>query len=63
MPKVTAPTLFVLGRQDLMTPPKAAQSLVKVAQHGKVVMVPGGHQMMLEAPDTVLAALRDFLKN
>lgn len=63
MAKVTAPTLFVLGRQDQMTPPRAAQSLVKAARRGTVTMVPGGHQMMLEEPDGVLSALRDFLKN
>lgn len=63
MAKVTAPTLFVLGRQDQMTPPRAAQSLVKAARRGTVTMVPGGHQMMLEEPDAVLSALRDFLKN
>jgi len=62
MPKVTAPTLFILGLQDQMTPPRAAQSLVKAAQRGTVAMVPGGHQMMLEAPDAVLAALRGFLQ-
>lgn len=62
MPLVSAPTLFILGRQDQMTPPKAAQSLVRAARHGTVVMVPGGHQMMLEAPDAVLAALREFLQ-
>ena len=61
MAKVSAPTLFMLGRDDQMTPPKSAQSLVRVAQQGTVVMVPGGHQMMLEAPDAVLAAVRDFL--
>ncbi len=62
MPQVTAPTLFILGQQDQMTPPKATQSLIKAAQHGTVAMVPGGHQMMLEAPDAVLAALRGLLQ-
>ena len=62
MLKVTAPTLFVLGQHDQMTPPKAAQSLVRAAQHPTVVTVPGGHQMMLEAPEAVLAALREFLQ-
>jgi pimeloyl-ACP methyl ester carboxylesterase len=61
MARVTAPTLFILGRNDQMTPPKAAQSLVRAARHGTVVTVPGGHQMMLEAPEAVLAALREFL--
>ncbi len=59
--KVEAPVLFVLGRGDQMTPPKAAQPLVRAARNAKVVLVEGGHQMMLEAPDAVLFAIRDFL--
>ena len=61
MATVSAPTLFVLADADQMTPPKAAQSLVRAAAHGKVVRVPGGHQMMAESPDAVLLAIRDFL--
>ncbi len=61
MAEVTAPTLFVLGQGDQMTPVKAAQSLVRAATHGKVVMVPGGHNMMAESPDAVLMAMKDFL--
>ena len=61
MAKVTAPTLFVLGRGDQMAPVKAAQSLVRAAAHGKVVVVPGGHNMMAESPDAVLKAMKDFL--
>ena len=61
MQKVEAPVLFVLGRGDQMTPPKAAQPLVRAATNAKVVLVDGGHQMMLEAPDAVLFAIRDFL--
>jgi len=60
--KVSAPTLFILGRQDQMTPPKAAQSLVRGAANGRVAMVPGGHQMMLESPEEVLQAMRGFLQ-
>lgn len=61
MAKVQCPTLFVLGRNDAMTPPKAAQSLQQKARNGQTVLVDGGHQMMTEAPDAVLFALRDFL--
>ncbi len=61
MAKVTAPTLFVLGKADQMTPVRAAQSLVRAAARGKVVVVPGGHSMMTESPDAVLDAIRDFL--
>lgn len=62
MAKVASPVLFVLGRADAMTPPKAAQSLQQKARDGRTVVVDGGHQMMLEAPDEVLFALKDFLK-
>ena len=60
--KVACPVLFVLGKSDAMTPPKAAQSLQKQARDARTVLVEGGHQMMTEAPDAVLFALRDFLK-
>lgn len=62
MAQVQAPTLFILGRQDQMTQPKAAQSLVDKAAHAKVVMLDAGHQLMTEAPDGVLFAIRNFLK-
>ncbi|MDE2606093.1 MAG: alpha/beta hydrolase [Burkholderiales bacterium] len=62
MAKVQCPVLFLLGRNDAMTPPKAAQSLQARARQAKTVLVDGGHQMMAEAPDAVLFALRDFLQ-
>ena len=62
MAKVQCPTLFVLGQQDQMTPPKVAQSLIRKAQHGQVVQLQAGHSLMTEAPDAVLHALVKFLK-
>ena len=62
MEQVQCPTLFVLGSQDQMTPPKAAQSLVAKAKNARVVKLPTGHSLMTEAPDGVLQALKDFLK-
>lgn len=61
MESVAAPVLFLLGRKDQMTPPKAAQALVAKAANATVVSVEAGHQMMTEAPDGVLFAIRDFL--
>ena len=65
MAQITCPVLFVLGQQDQMTTPKAAQSLIQAARdHHKthqVVMVPMGHHQMLESPEETLAALRRFL--
>jgi pimeloyl-ACP methyl ester carboxylesterase len=65
MAAVTCPVLFVLGVQDQMTPPRAAQSLLSVAREaGKRVQVaslPVGHHQMTETPDETLFAIRDFL--
>ncbi len=62
MAQVQAPTLFILGRLDQMTQPKAAQSLVDKAAQARVVLLDAGHALMTEAPDGVLFAIRDFLK-
>ena len=56
------PHPVLLGSQDQMTPPKAAQSLVGKAKNAKVVQLPAGHSLMTEDPDGVLQALKDFLK-
>jgi pimeloyl-ACP methyl ester carboxylesterase len=55
------PALFILGDQDVMTPPKAARSLIDAVVDRKVVKVDGGgHSLMAERPDQVLEALKDF---
>ena len=63
---ITCPVLFVLGAQDQMTPPKAAQALIAAARGaGKAVHITSlavGHHQMTEAPDETLFAIRDFLK-
>ena len=65
MAAVTCPVLMLLGAQDQMTPPKAAQTLIAQARaSGKncqVVALPVGHHQLSEAPDATLQALRDFL--
>ena len=62
MALVTAPTLFLLGGQDQMTPFKAAQALIGKAAHAKVVQLNVGHALMTEDPDGVLFSIRDFLQ-
>jgi pimeloyl-ACP methyl ester carboxylesterase len=65
MAAITCPVLFVLGAQDQMTLPKAAQLLIgKAKDSGKslqVVSLPVGHNQMSEAPDGTLFAIREFL--
>jgi pimeloyl-ACP methyl ester carboxylesterase len=57
-----AATLFIVGNQDQMTPPKAAQGLISAATQAKVVTVDAGHSIMTEAPDATLFALVQFLQ-
>lgn len=65
MAQITCPVLLVLGAQDQMTPPKAAQGLIGAAKAAgkalQVLNVPCGHHQMTEAPEETLAALRGFL--
>ena len=62
---VQCPVLFVLGTQDQMTTPKAAQGLIQAARSAgkdvQIVHLPAGHHQMTEAPDATLFAIRDFL--
>jgi pimeloyl-ACP methyl ester carboxylesterase len=58
---VTCPVHLVLGAFDQMTPPKAAAEL-RTLLRAQVHTVPAGHQLMAEAPDAVLKALRLALK-
>jgi pimeloyl-ACP methyl ester carboxylesterase len=55
--RVACPVHMVLGAADQMAPPRAAQALAALLR-ARVHTVPAGHQLMAEAPDVVLAALR-----
>ena len=59
---VKCPTLFVLGKRDMMTPPRAAQGLLDKSPQAKRVLIDfSGHSLMAEAPDATLDALVEFL--
>jgi pimeloyl-ACP methyl ester carboxylesterase len=58
--RVTCPVSFVLGRADQMTVPKGARALAQTLK-AQVHMVDSGHNLMTEAPDATLAALRSAL--
>jgi pimeloyl-ACP methyl ester carboxylesterase len=66
MAALTCPVLFLLGGQDQMTQPRAAQGLIQAAKAAgksvQVVTLPVGHHQMTETPDLTLFAIRDFLK-
>jgi pimeloyl-ACP methyl ester carboxylesterase len=58
--RVRCPVHFILGESDQMTPPRATTAIAQ-ALKAEVVILPGGHSLMLEAPDAVLNALRPLL--
>lgn len=61
---VTCPTLFLLGKRDMMTPPKATATLTKAIAHAQVVALDRcGHALMAEQPDAVLDNLYAFARS
>jgi pimeloyl-ACP methyl ester carboxylesterase len=60
--KVKCPALFVLGRRDVMTPPRSAENTMKAVKDSRIVEIsPSGHTLMAEAPDATLDALAAFI--
>ena len=60
---VKCPVLFILGRRDVMTPPRAAKGLQEKIPGARTVVVDfSGHSLMAEAPDATLDALIEFLR-
>lgn len=57
---VTCPSTLVLGDDDRMTVPSAANGLID-ALKPTVVRIKAGHSLMAESPDAVLAALQTAL--
>ena len=58
--RVRCPAAMVLGQADQMTHPRGATAVAQLL-HATVHTVAAGHQLMAEAPDAVLAAVRTSL--
>ena len=62
--EVQCPTLFVLAKNDMMTPPKASTAISKVITNSKVKIIENcGHSIMSEQPDALLSELFSFAKS
>lgn len=60
--QVRCPALIILGQQDRMTPARNASALIAALDGVRTTRIAGsGHSLMLEAPDAVLDALREFM--
>lgn len=61
--KVACPALVLIGKRDMMTPPKAGAALARAIPQARSVQIDGsGHSLMSEQPDAVLNALFSFAK-
>ena len=58
--RVRCPAHLILGAADQMTPPRSTRE-ISTALKATVHTVPGGHFLMQECPDDVLAAMRQAL--
>ncbi|MCF8058558.1 MAG: alpha/beta hydrolase [Bacteriovoracaceae bacterium] len=50
---IHCPTLLIVGREDLLTPPFMHERMLKKLTQGALKIVPGGHASLLEYPLTL----------
>jgi pimeloyl-ACP methyl ester carboxylesterase len=63
LPRITAPTLVVVGDEDVATPLDKAEAVAAGIPGARLVVVDGaGHSSTVEAPEAVSRLLRDFLE-
>jgi len=60
--KVKCETLFILGKDDMMTPARKAKSLADAMENARTAVIEKcGHMMLLERPNQVHDALKGFV--
>ena len=59
---IKVPTLVVVGKDDIVTPPDFARALAKLIRRSRLTLMPGGHWLILEQADAFNRALIRFLK-
>ncbi len=62
LPTVTAPTLVLVGSQDILTPQADAEEIVELIPHSELAVVQGGaHGFLVESFGTFNRLVLDFL--
>ena len=62
--RITAPTLVLVGDEDVATVPAKAERIAAAITGARLVRIPGaGHSSTVEQPAAVNAALEDFLRS
>jgi 2-hydroxy-6-oxonona-2,4-dienedioate hydrolase len=61
IPEIQAPTLLIWGKQDIVTPPEAAEQFMSLLRDPRIVWFDEcGHAPMIEKPALFAKALLDF---
>lgn len=59
LPRLSVPTVILMGAQDELYPPEAAMPIARLAPNARIEVIPRcGHLAPLEAPDAVADAVR-----
>jgi pimeloyl-ACP methyl ester carboxylesterase len=59
---IKAPTLVLVGKDDILTPPSFARDVAKGIKKSRLVVLPGGHGFFLEEADLFNRTVLRFLK-
>jgi len=60
--QIQAPTLLIWGREDIVTPPEAAEGFLRMIRGSRLVWLDRcGHAPMIECPDQFAAATLEFV--
>jgi 3-oxoadipate enol-lactonase len=60
-PRITAPTLVIVGAQDAATPPSAGEEIAGQIKGAKVVSLDAAHISNMEQPEAYTRAVLDFI--
>ena len=62
--RIAAPTLILVGDEDVATPRAKAEKIAEAIAHAKLVHIPrAGHSSTVEEPAAVIAAIDEFLSS
>lgn len=59
---IACPTMIICGREDGWSPPERHERMAALVPHAQLRLIEGaGHMTMMEAPEAILQALREWL--
>ena len=63
LPSIKVPTLVLVGKDDLLTPPTFARAVASKIPKARLVVIPGSHGFFIEQADLFNRTVVRFLKS